>query len=502
MLKVEIITQNKGTLNALAPKGQSFLDLFFHLQLSFHKYFCAGTGLCGNCALQFVSQAPPPEPGDQKRFSPEQIAQGWRLACKHVLKNACIVRVFEEPDPVPQAVHGRALLIDLGTTQIKWTAWNTMEDQEVYGISNPQLAIGADVMSRVLYALKSTQAQEQLQRSLLSPIQKIIDQVSSAQVMGIAGNSVMMSLLLGLPLQGLAAAPYSLTWTGGAQMSVPGLDLGFYVPPLLGPFVGADVSAGMAYIQSLNPTYPYLFIDVGTNAEFVLAVSPTAYWACSVPMGPAIEGVGLACGAMAGEGVLTTMNTAVHELWAKDIFKDLVGISGSGYLALIAELFRVGVLDHQGHFVPGSTPLSKKIFARLQTQDTGRFLMLHEHLFIAERDIEEVLKVKAVFSLAIKILLTHGQVPWTALQQIYLSGSFGSNINIQDLLTMGFLPLFAQGLVTQIPHTVLQGLFLTLTHNPSRQWLEKFPSQVSLVDIVLEKDFNQQYAQAMCLGWV
>ena len=58
------------------------------------------------------------------------------------------------------------------------------------------------------------------------------------------------------------------------------------IPPLLAPFVGADISAGMAAIAfgPDPPRYPYLLADLGTNGEFALALSPEEYLLASVPM--------------------------------------------------------------------------------------------------------------------------------------------------------------------------------------------------------------------------
>lgn len=501
VLKIDVFTQNKGQLTTSAAPGQSFLDLFFRLQLSFHKYFCAGSGLCGQCAMQFLSNAPIPHQADLVRFTPAQIDNGWRLACRHVVHKACAVRVFDELVSVPSVKPGEALVVDIGTTQIKWAAMNALEEERVYQSSNPQLAIGADVMSRLVYAMQSKAAQARLQKSLVLPLQKILQTDFQPKFFGIAGNTVMISLLLNLPLQGLAMSPYHISWKAGTMTTMDRLPLPFYIPPLFGPFIGADVSAGLAYIQTLSPSYPFLFIDVGTNAEFILALSPGSYFACSVPMGPAIEGVGLSCGAIAGDQVLTKIDTSLHELLERKSFADCVGISGSGYIALIADLYRSGALDTQGHFISGLTPLSKLFSSRLQTKDTGRELALTDSLFISERDVEEVLKVKAVFSLAVKILLQRAGISFPFLQKVYLSGAFGSNININDLITVGFLPLFAQEKTEQIPNTVLKGLFLALTRSDTQAWLHTLSSQVAVVDIVLEKDFNQKYAQSIGLGW-
>ncbi|MDE6319181.1 MAG: 2Fe-2S iron-sulfur cluster binding domain-containing protein, partial [Lachnospiraceae bacterium] len=42
---------------------------------------CGGRGECGRCAVQFLSGATIPTPLERKHFSPEELRQGYRLAC-------------------------------------------------------------------------------------------------------------------------------------------------------------------------------------------------------------------------------------------------------------------------------------------------------------------------------------------------------------------------------------------------------------------------------------
>jgi uncharacterized 2Fe-2S/4Fe-4S cluster protein (DUF4445 family) len=43
---------------------------------------CGGRGLCGKCAVQVASGADQPQPEEQRVFTEQELADGWRLACQ------------------------------------------------------------------------------------------------------------------------------------------------------------------------------------------------------------------------------------------------------------------------------------------------------------------------------------------------------------------------------------------------------------------------------------
>ena len=100
----------------------------------------------------------------------------------------------------------------------------------------------------------------------------------------------MTDIFLGRHIEGLCAAPYRLSHTGGSMaqgLSVLGeqqeavLLPPAYIPPLPAPFVGGDISAGMlAVLEDKHPAYPFLLADMGTNGEFALALptGPAPAW--------------------------------------------------------------------------------------------------------------------------------------------------------------------------------------------------------------------------------
>lgn len=356
-------------------------------------------------------------------------------------------------------------------------------------------------MSRLSYALSSETAQSHLREVLVSAIKQLVKD-SGARSLAVGGNTTMIAMLLGLPLQGLAFAPYTLPWRGDETV---GLGNGLppaYVPPLLGPFIGADISAGLAAVCAKEPEYPYLLADLGTNGEFVLAVDEDHFFAASVPMGPAIEGVGLCCGSMAGDGVVSKVRVGQKGLHV-DVQGAMAGISGTGYVSLLAVLRRIGLLDEDGHFqVSSSIPLTQQIASKIGAHPLGKILQLNEEIFLAERDVEEFLKAKAAVNVAIGSLVRRTGLGVADINSIYLAGALGEYADCLDLMELGFFPRCWQERILVEGNTSLAGLMLALEKLEVREWLSNLPLKVSVENLVEQEDFETHFLNAMRFVWM
>lgn len=57
---------------------------------------CGGRGECGRCAVQFLSGATIPTPLERKHFSPEELRQGYRLACIAKPRTDCVIKLLKK----------------------------------------------------------------------------------------------------------------------------------------------------------------------------------------------------------------------------------------------------------------------------------------------------------------------------------------------------------------------------------------------------------------------
>lgn len=178
------------------------------------------------------------------------------------------------------------LAVDLGTTSIHWRLLDGTGHEAASGQAlNPQMGAGSDVVSR-LAAARNQEGRERLGHLVIRFLQRVVSDVGvPVAELCIAGNTAMTSILLNEDVAGLCAAPYRLTEPGGRTAELPGLPPA-WIPPQPAPFVGGDISAGMAaLLYGEPPEFPFLLADMGTNGEFVLALDKERSFIASVPLG-------------------------------------------------------------------------------------------------------------------------------------------------------------------------------------------------------------------------
>lgn len=511
-----LIHTHDGGRFALEPhEGDTLAKTIFMSRLWHGVALCSGLGKCGLCRVRYLEDAPGFNREELKKLGREAIDQGWRLSCLHP-SQSCEIEI-PAPKRTQRAIQAHAqiggdyaLAIDLGTTSIHWSV--LAEGQRVASGHelNPQTGLGSEVMSRL--AAAATAEGRFVLRALITDRLTEIAQIASNNMQGqctdlaISGNSAMTYILLGKKPDDLASAPYTLSYTGGDSKKIGAGLPPAYIAPLLAPFVGADLSAGLTAIEYEGKAqYPFLLADLGTNGEFVLAMSPTERICASVPMGPALEGVGLSFGRTAGPGALTGFVLTPKGLEARlfeNISEEPSGMTGTGYLSLTAILLRQGVLDEAGQFGQGNTPLAAMLAKNLTTVAEEPAFEIGNGLFLPASDVEEILKVKAAFNLAMTALLKKAGIGPSKLAAIYIAGALGEHVNLDDLETIGFLPPGCKDKTFKAGNTSLKGTELLVTDTAARTFAESLPNTLTALELAGDDSFGDEFLQRMRFTYV
>jgi uncharacterized 2Fe-2S/4Fe-4S cluster protein (DUF4445 family) len=507
---------------------------------------CSGLGRCGRCRVRYLDpkQAPAVQDESEARtLGAAELALGWRLACRRPAQGG--ERIFVPASPVPTTLVFPSLIdepelklaVDLGTTSLHWEALNARDGAVAAKGSglNPQLGAGAEVMSRLAFAANPANARR-LRRLVLDRLALLVNGLSAAggrvTEICLAGNTAMVSILHGKRLDGLSAAPYRLDYAGHERVDL-GAGLGeksglalppAYIPPLYSPFVGADLSAGLASVSlglDARPGYPFLLADLGTNGEFILAVSPERYLAASVAMGPALEGVGLSCGGLAGPGAVVgfgltptgikpMLYTEPSPSEGQGAAKPETRVTGAGYLSLIALLLKTGALDASGRFqsssLPGrsdpATPLGRKLAQAIVLEHGAPRLVLPvEGLWLDAADVEELLKVKAAFNYAFAHLLSEAGIEVSALRAVYLAGALGAHAGVENLETLGFLPPGIGARTQVLGNSSLAGCRLFLRNPQARDWAAAVGARLQTLDLAASNSFGAGFLTRMTFAY-
>lgn len=499
--------------------GESLARALFRAGFFLGAPLCAGLGRCGRCRARFLTAAPPPLPAEIRRLPPEALAQGLRLTCLHPARAGLRLAVAD-PGPAPAYARPAAaeplsaatgplgLAVDLGTTGLAWRLLELASGRtaaEGRGV-NPQLGAGGEVISRLAFALEPGGG-AYLRGLVLDVLERLVAGAGGpVTALCLAGNSAMVSIVCDKPLAGLAHAPYRLDWRAGELVEFGRGLPPAYIPPLLGPFVGADLSAGLTVLLRRPVAYPFLLADLGTNAEMILGLTPERFLAASAPLGPALEGVGLSQGGLAGPGVAVefalTPGGLAPVLFSGQAAAGEPAIAGPGYLSLAARLVEQGVLDSAGRFVQTpATPLAARLAAGISRR-SGEACFESGPYRLWASDVEELLKVKAACNLAVAGLLAAGGLSVADLAAVHLAGAFGAAISPVDLETLGFFPPGLAGRLRVAGNLSLEGASLFLASPESRRAAEALPERTVIVPLVTGDDAAEAFIHKMVFAYV
>lgn len=413
---------------------------------------CGGKGICRKCIVSVNGRD--------------------ELACRYEIHSSVDV-VTENPASIhsptgavttDEKTRDMCLALDIGTTTIA-LALVSADKKEIVRViteTNPQSVYGADVISRIEHCRKN--GVSDIQKILIEKINSMIKRLSvSVTDMYVSGNTVMLHILLGEDCTGMAAAPYTPVFLGkrttdAASLGINNVSL-IHTLPCISPFVGADITAGINYIDNGKCN---LLVDLGTNAEIVL-IKEDSFVCTSAAAGPCFEGVSISSGMSATDGAIYSYSEGRIRTIGNSIPK---GICGTGLIDIIAFLLRNSVIDENG-------------FMECDSYEVA------EDIFITQEDIRQFQYAKSAIYSAILTLVTEEKIPLDKIENIYISGGFSSEINIKNAVATGLLPKEAEDRCIPVNNSSLMG---TVKYIYEKKDLNKQGSHTDLSSSALFSD--------------
>ena len=172
-------------------------------------------------------------------------------------------------------------------------------------------------------------------------------------------------------------------------------------------------------------------------------------------------------------------------------------------------MLRAGVLRDDGQFVANpAMPLAKKLAAGLELPEpggkncgkSGARLRLPHGLWLAAADVEELLKVKAAFALALTTVLQAADLPATKLATLCLAGTLGEYVTLDDLETVGFVPSVLSHRIRAVGNTSLDGAALLALDCDRAAALSRMCRHAVVISLVDQPNFHTEYLRHMRFG--
>ncbi len=415
------------------------------------------------------------------------------------------------------------LAIDIGTTTVTVYLVDlvTGEVSAQAADYNGQIARGEDVISRIIYSVKSPEGQPdanrpEMQRLVVGTINGLIEQVTTASGVApldidkavVAGNSTMTHLLLGLNANSIRLEPFITAVNHPPVLTAA--EIGLMINPAatvdclpgVASYVGSDITAGVLSSRLNEAEELTLFLDVGTNGEIVLG---TADWliTCAASAGPAFEGAGVHHGMRATEG-------AIEEVWINKktfepdyrVIGDLPpqGMCGSALISLLSELFLTGVIDKAGNF---KLDLDSN---RLRQGSFGPEYVVAwadeaaagvGDITLTKADVDNLLRAKAAIYAGFDVLANAVGVDLADVEQILIGGNFGKYINVEKAIQIGLLPDADWKKFYFLGNTAIRGAYMALLSKSARHQITEIAEMMTYLELSADNSFYEVFTSAL-----
>jgi len=431
------------------------------------------------------------------------------------------VLCFERGDTTAE-LYGVAL--DVGTTTVVAYLLDLRNAETVAVKSglNPQSVHGADLVSRIGYATNGAHQVRDLRARIVRFANQLIGAacasagVAREQVYKVVavGNTCMHHLLLGIDPSAVGRAPFRPVLRHGYRCRAR--DAGLRVNdgallmtlPLVAGFVGADTVAMVLSTRIDRRPGVRLAVDIGTNAEVVLA-SEGRLLACSAPAGPALEGGQIHDGMRAALGAIDSVTLDPGgDLELRTIGDAPArGICGSGLVDAAAALLDAGVIAPSGRVLtePGEAPAAAA-HMRVREDPGGRPEILlvaaadsagERDLVLTQADVRELQLAKAAIRCAMDTLMRAAGVADHDVAELLLAGGFGNYLALDRARRIGIIPGIAPERVRYIGNAAGLGAQMALLSESTRLDAQALAARIEHVSLADERDFQQRYLAAI-----
>ncbi|MFH1458707.1 MAG: ASKHA domain-containing protein [Candidatus Omnitrophota bacterium] len=404
---------------------------------------------------------------------------------------------------------------DIGTTTIS-TQLIDLNSKKVLGTRatyNKQSSFGSDVITRIIYA-REEDGLEKLHHALIDSMNQMIQELIQENHIDLndvnsvvcAGNTTMIHLLLRVDPTYIRRDPYVPTANfvptiraaeAGVKINPRGL---LSCVPGVSSYVGGDTTAGVLSSGLYKSEDLSILIDIGTNGEVVLG-NRDFLVSCAASAGPAFEGSGVSCGMRASRGAIQKFKFDSSGL---KVYYDTIGqakprgICGSGYIDILAELLRVGLVDKSGKIRSEDSPF-------LRDGDSGREFVVASKtqtdsgsdIVITEADIENLKRAKAAIYSAAATLIRHMDLKFSEIKNIWIAGGFGAYLDINHAVGIGLLPDLERSRIIFIGNSSLAGARQMLLSYEATKTANDIARKIIYFELSVDPGYMDEYMAAL-----
>lgn len=443
---------------------------------------CGGGGKCGKCKVRVN--------GEEKLACQTKVDSDMTVELPDSAK-AEVLTAGVEVKVRPDGSDDYALAFDLGTTTVVAFLMDGTTGKVLARAScvNPQSKYGADVISRIQYAMDG-QAQ-QLAQCIRDALAELT--VQSAREAGIeparittvslVGNTAMHHLLLGIDPKPLTVPPYMPSVSEAMEVAADFLPVAegtkMRILPNIAGFVGADTVGCLVATEFDKLDAVTLMIDIGTNGEMVLG-NKDGFLACSTAAGPAFEGAKISCGMRGAAGAIDHVRLEKGQVTHSVIGGgEAIGLCGSGLLDLVAVLLQTEDMDESG------------------CMDEDTYTIPGSGVTLTQKDVREVQLAKAAIRAGIELMCRKRGIRPEDIQKVYLAGAFGSFMDPASACAIGMIPPCLQNRIESIGNAAGTGAQACTLSRKAYDYSRALAEKAEFLELASMPEFNDCYVDCL-----
>lgn len=412
--------------------------------------------------------------------------------------------------------------IDIGTTTIVGYLMDLRTGKQlgVYSSLNPQAVHGADIITRIGYTVESPEGLCHMTDLIRGEINDMIHyfcqkyEISPQNIyeIDVVGNTVMMHIFAGLPVENIALSPFVPVVCRKMELAAKDMGIDIYgngkvvILPMVSGYVGADTVAAILACGMHKNEKIELLIDIGTNGEIALGNKDNIV-TCSTAAGPAFEGARIECGLGGIQGAINRVFIDEDITYSTIGGLPAKGICGSGIVDVIAQMLKVNLLEPSGRILSPEEVVEEfpmSISNKIVLRDDQPALMLKvkeddnsQDLYISQKDIREIQLAKAAIAAGIEVLMEEMNISYDDVSCVYLAGGFGNYIDHGHAVDIGLIPEAFRDKIQSIGNGAGVGAKMALLSKDAKTETNIIKGKIRYIELSAREDFQTYFVDSL-----
>ena len=216
----------------------------------------------------------------------------------------------------------------------------------------------------------------------------------------------------------------------------------------------------------------------------------------------------ISSGMQAAKGAIEDFEIVGDKITYKTIGNEPAqGICGSGVLAILSELLRVGAVQKGGALVKLEKLAEddpRRGFIR-NTPEGKREVFIKtpegKEILVSQGDVRQIQLAKGAILSGFTALLNNAGLDITELDKVVIAGQFGSHLRPEHLIGCGIIPPEANGKVHYVGNSSKSGAYMALMSGKCKDDMLELSKHMNYIELSAVNDYQGLFSSCLQFNW-